>query len=64
MMKTLENLKAALEKEEDAIANYLRYAEETDDLQIQEMFRQFAKNESWHASAIREKITQFEEGAR
>lgn len=64
MTKTLENLKAALEQEEAAIANYLRYAEETDDLQIQEMFRQFAKNESWHASAIREKITEFEESAR
>ena len=47
MMKTLENLKAALEQEEAAIANYLCCAEETDDLQIQEMFRQFAKNESW-----------------
>ncbi len=47
MIKTLENLKAALEQEETAIANYLRYTEETDDLQIQDMFRQFAKNESW-----------------
>lgn len=64
MMKTLENLRAALEQEEAAIANYLCCAEETDDLQIQEMFRQFAKNESWHASALREKITQFEESVR
>jgi rubrerythrin len=63
-VKTLENLKAALEQEETAIANYLRYAEETDDLQIQEMFRQFAKNESWHASALKEKIVQLEKGAR
>lgn len=63
-MKTLENLKAALEQEEAAIANYQRYAEETDDLQIQEMFRQFAKNESWHASALREKIAQLEESSR
>ncbi len=46
----------ALEHEEKAIKLYRRYQREADDERLQEMFEQFAMNESWHAAAIRRKL--------
>jgi len=55
-MTDRERLQDALEHEETAIALYRKYARETADERIQEMFEQFAMNESWHAAAIRAKL--------
>ncbi len=49
-------MKDALEHEETAVRLYRKYARETGSEAIREMFEQFAMNESWHASAIRQKL--------
>ncbi len=49
-------LKEALKHEENAVKLYRKYASETDSESLSEMFEQFAKNESWHAAALREKL--------
>ena len=49
-------LKDALKHEEQATKLYRRYARETDSEVLEEMFEQFAMNESWHAAAIRKKL--------
>lgn len=59
-----ERLKEALRHEEAAIRMYNRFAEGTEDAALSEMFRQFAKNESWHAAAIIEKLQSLEERGR
>lgn len=55
-MTNREMLQDALEHEEKAVTMYRRYARETEDDRIREMFEQFAMNESWHAAAIRAKL--------
>ncbi len=55
-MKKVEMLQDALEHEENAVQLYRKYARETDDERVREMFEQFAMNESWHAAALRNKI--------
>lgn len=59
-MTDCERLKDALAHEETAIALYHKYARETDDERVAEMFEQFAMNESWHAAAIRAKLDQLD----
>lgn len=56
MMSERERLQDALKHEEDAVKRYRRYARETKDERLQEMFEQFAMNESWHAAALRAKL--------
>jgi len=58
MSKTIENLKTAIGQEEAAVKNYQQWATEADEPHIEEMFRQFAKNESWHLAALQEKLKQ------
>ena len=55
-MTDQDRLKDALRHEETAVRLYRQYAREADDDRIQEMFEQFAMNESWHAAAIRAKL--------
>jgi len=55
-MTDRERLKDALEHEETAVRLYREYARETEDERLQEMFSQFAMNESWHAAALRAKL--------
>ena len=60
-MTDRDRLKEALKHEEDAVRLYRTYAKDTDDVRLKEMFSQFAMNESWHAAAIRDKLTQTRE---
>ncbi|MFP4026947.1 MAG: ferritin family protein [Candidatus Brocadiia bacterium] len=60
-MTDKEMLKDALEHEEEAIRLYRQYTEAVIDERIKEMFEQFAMNESWHASALRDKLEHLEE---
>ncbi|MBS3762727.1 MAG: rubrerythrin [Planctomycetes bacterium] len=60
-MTDKEMLKDALEHEEEAIRLYRQYTEAVTDERIKEMFEQFAMNESWHASALRDKLKNLEE---
>ena len=55
-MTDRDRLKDALKHEETAVRLYRQYAREADDDKVQEMFEQFAMNESWHAAAIRAKL--------
>lgn len=55
-MNDLDMLEEALEHEEEATKRYRKYARETDDERLREMFEQFAMNENWHAAALRSKI--------
>mgnify|MGYP000509377487 CR=1 FL=1 len=55
-MDDRERLQDALEHEEKAVQLYRKYQRECDDERLQEMFDQFAMNESWHASALRAKL--------
>ncbi len=55
-MTDKERLKEALQHEEEAISLYREYQREAEDPRVQEMFEQFAMNESWHAAAIRAKL--------
>jgi rubrerythrin len=55
-MTDRERLQEALKHEENAVSLYRQFAREADDARLQEMFEQFAMNESWHAAAIREKL--------
>ncbi|MFW5922835.1 MAG: ferritin family protein [Planctomycetota bacterium] len=61
-MDDIEMLEDALEHEETAVNLYREYGRETDNEAIQEMFEQFAMNESWHAAALRAKIEEREGG--
>jgi len=54
--QTLKNIKMALEHEEEAVFLYNRFADECNIPFYEEMFRQFAKNETWHVLALREKL--------
>ena len=56
-----ERLRDALEHEEKAVSLYHEYARETEDPKIEEMFEQFAMNESWHAAALRAKLGESEQ---
>lgn len=55
-MDDRDRLQDALEHEEDAVRLYRQYERETGDERLQEMFGQFAMNESWHAAALRRKL--------
>ena len=55
-MTDRERLREALEHEETAVRLYREYARDAGDEKLQEMFSQFAMNESWHAAAIRAKL--------
>ena len=55
-MTDRDRLKEALRHEEAAVRLYREYAREAADQKVQEMFNQFAMNESWHAAAIRAKL--------
>lgn len=59
-IKNIENLKEAIRQEQAAITDYMRWANEAGEPRLEEMFRQFAKNESWHLAALREKLAQLE----
>ena len=59
--KTVTNLVSAIQHEEEAVSNYLQWCAEADEPHIEEMFRQFAKNESWHLAALQEKLQQLGE---
>ncbi len=59
----LIRLKDALVHEEKAVKLYRQYSRECKSEIISEMFEQFAMNESWHATAIREKIEKLEKNA-
>lgn len=60
-MNDMERLEDALEHEEEATKLYRKYARETQDGRLQEMFEQFAMNENWHAAALRSKIGDLKE---
>ncbi len=55
-MTDRDRLKDALEHEEIAVDLYRKYMRDAQDVRLQEMFEQFAMNESWHAAAIRNKL--------
>mgnify|MGYP006280453371 FL=1 len=59
-MNDRERIQDALEHEEHAVRLYRQYQREADDDRLQEMFEQFAMNESWHAAALREKLEKLE----
>ena len=59
-MNDRERIQDALEHEELAVRLYRQYQREADDERLQEMFEQFAMNESWHAAALREKLESME----
>jgi rubrerythrin len=60
-MTKVEMLEDALEHEENAVQLYRKYARQTEDQRVREMFEQFAMNESWHAAALRSKIDEEKE---
>jgi len=59
-MTDREMLRDALAHEEEAVRLYRRYAQQCEDQRVQEMFEQFAMNESWHGTAIRQKLKDME----
>jgi rubrerythrin len=60
-MNDRDRLVEALKHEERAIKLYREFQREADDPRVQEMFEQFAMNESWHAAAIRSKLEAMQE---
>ena len=59
-MDDRERIQDALEHEEHAVQLYRQYQRECEDQRLQEMFEQFAMNESWHAAALRAKLNKME----
>jgi len=59
-MDDQERIQDALQHEEHAVRLYRQYQREADDERLQEMFEQFAMNESWHAAALRQKLEDLE----
>jgi len=59
--RTLENIKTALEHEEEAVSLYTKFADECKIPFYKEMFMQFAKNENWHVLALKEKLKKIDD---